>query len=118
MSIEEINKLLDERDSLYELDPKEKMVDGIQQLIEKVIKENFDNFPVDFILETYTRFGCAPNLIYDDNGMFAVTGEGFQPVVTGDELIDGDFTVFVQAKQWKKTIREALKSYLYDEDGE
>jgi hypothetical protein len=70
---------------------------------------------VDFILECLTRFGQAPNVMYDDNGLFAVSSDGFQPVVTGRQRIDGTISVYVNRKQWKKTIRLALKHYLFDE---
>lgn len=50
--------------------------------------------------------------MYDDNGMFAVSGDGYQPVVTGRERIDGAMTVVVEKKQWKKTIRQALKYFI------
>jgi len=51
----------------------------------------------------------APNLIYDDNGMAAVTCGGFHQVVFGDERLEGEFMVIVEKGQWQKTIREAVK---------
>ena len=82
-----INALLDERDALYKLDNDSKRVDGIQKEISTAIRKNFDQYAVDFILETWTRFGAAPNVIYDDNGLFAVTGDGYQKVVFGKERL-------------------------------
>jgi len=107
-----INALLDERDALYKLDNDSKRVDEIQKEISTAIRKNFDQYAVDFILETWTRFGAAPNVIYDDNGLFAVTGDGYQKVVFGKERLEGTFTVFVEKKQWKKTIRQALKQFI------
>ena len=107
-----INALLDERDDLYKKNGKNKRVDEIQKEISIAIIKNFNKYEVDFILETWTRFGAAPNVIYDDNGLFAVSGSGFQPVVTGKERIEGACTVFVEKKQWKKSIRLALKQYI------
>lgn len=112
MTKTKITALLDERDALYKKDSNSKRVDEIQKEISNAIKKNFDKYEVDFILETWTRFGSAPCLIYDDNGMFAVTGDGYQPIVTGKERIEGNFTVFVEKKQWKKTIRQALKQFI------
>ena len=107
-----IKTLLNERDRLYKKDSENKRIDEIQKEISTAIRNNFDEYEVDFIIETWSRFGSAPSLIYDDNGMFAATGDGFQQVVTGKDKIDGVFTVFVQKKQWKKTIRQALKQFI------
>ena len=112
MTVENINKLLDERDKLIEEEADDNLIDFIQQGIVVSLKENFDDYTFDFIFETYTRFGHAPNLIYDDNGKFAISGSGMQPVVFGDELIDGAVTVFVEKEQWFKTVREALWYYM------
>lgn len=113
-TIEEIQLLIKERLSIIkkgksQTDPQ---VDEISEDITNSLIEYFDDYEVDFILETLTHFGDAPNLIYDDNGLFAVTCDGYQPVVTGNQKIEGEFIVFVEKKQWKKTIREALKYYL------
>ena len=62
--------------------------------------------------EKITHLGQSPNIIYDDNGLFAVTSDGFQTVVTGNKKIEGSFLLLVEKKQWKKNIREALKQYL------
>jgi hypothetical protein len=105
-------KLLDERETLIEIDYNDIRIDEIKEEIITEIKKNFNQYEVDFILETYTRFGYAPCLIYDDNGLFAITGDGYQQVVTGKQKLLGNFTVFVQKKQWKKTIRLALKYYI------
>ena len=115
MTKDEIKSLLDIRSAKYSEDENDPQVDTIRDEILAVIKGNFYSYEVDFILETLTRFGSAPNLVYDDNGMFAISDSGYQPVVTGDELIEGALTVFVEAVQWKKTIREALHYYLNDE---
>jgi len=112
MEKEKIKTLLNERDALYETDYTHPKVDEIQKEISDAIKKDFDKYEVDFILETWTRFGSAPCLIYDDNGMFAISGDGYQPVVTGKKRIDGAVTTFVKKTQWKKTIRLALKHYI------
>lgn len=89
-------------------------------LIEKKIKDdiinNFDAYTVEEILETLVKFGDAPNLVFDDNCRFAVSGDGYQPVVTGDELMDGSITVCVEPHMWKKTVREAIYHYLTYEE--
>ncbi len=112
MDKSEIEVLLDERDALYKKDKQNKRVDEIQKQISTAIRKNFDSYEVDFILETWTRFGATPNVIYDDNGLFAVTGDGCQQVVVGNQKLEGAFTVFVEKKQWKKSIRLALKQFI------
>lgn len=109
-----IEALLKERSALLKDKSRkdDNRIDKIQKDIITAIKKNFNKYEVDFILETLTKFGDAPNLIYDDNGMFAVSGDGYQPVVFGNQKIEGSMTVFVKKDQWKKTIREALKHYI------
>lgn len=107
-----INELLDKRDLLIKGKKNSKKVDEIQVNIADAIRKNFDKYEVDFILETWTRFGASPSLIHDDNGLFAISDGGFQPVVTGKQKIHGAITVFVNRKQWKNSIRKALKQYI------
>lgn len=107
-----ILELLKERDSLLKTDEGDERVDAIQTDIVGEFRKRFNDYEVDFILESLTRFGQAPNVIYDDNGLFAVSSAGYQPFVSGRQKIEGAITVFVEKKQWKKTIRLALKNYL------
>lgn len=108
----QISKWLDERALLLETNKKE--ADKIQEKITKIFKDQTDDFPCDFILETMTRFGYAPSVIYDDNGMWMVTGDGAQPVVAEDDVLEGNVNMmfFCERKQWFPTIREALVDYL------
>lgn len=115
MTKQEITLLVKERDNLLKTDEKNVRVDGIQKQITDVFIKKFNHYEVDFILETLTMFGQAPNIIYDDNGLFSVSAAGYQAVVTGRQKIEGAMTVFVEKNQWKKTIRLALKYYLSDE---
>lgn len=116
MKQKELNELVDIRNKILEVDYEDKEADVLAEKIFNTIKENFDELPVDFIIETLTKLGQAPNVIYDDNGNFAVSGDGYQPVVVDDEKISGGFTVFVEAEQWKETIRLALKHYINEQD--
>ncbi|MFA5299688.1 MAG: hypothetical protein WC389_16005 [Lutibacter sp.] len=59
-------------------------------------------------LEELTKIGYAPNLLNDDNGHWAVSGDGFQNLPEGDEPEDISTTIFVEAKSWKDSIKEAL----------
>jgi hypothetical protein len=76
--------------------------------------ENFDTLACDFVLESLTMLGYAPSLLYDDNGCWAVVGDGIQPVVAGNDRLDGNMTFFCEKRQWFKTIRSALGYYLKD----
>jgi hypothetical protein len=111
MSEKEIEKLLKDRHPLLSSDIKK--ADEIEKEIKKDLMSGFDNYRVDFILETLTMFGEAPNVVYDDNGLFAVSSMGYQPVVCGKQRIEGLVSVYVKKNQWEKTIRLALKKYLF-----
>ncbi len=108
----EIDGLIKERLFLIKAGIGDKEVDQIQKKISNYIRKYPDEFEVDFILETWTHFGAAPQLVYDDNGYFAVTDAGYFPVVFGKQKIEGSMQIVVEKKQWKKTIREAVKYYL------
>lgn len=94
----------------------DKQSDVIRDLIMGDMIKNFDAYTIEEIIETLTRFGQAPCLMYDDNGKFALSSDGYQPLVTGDELIDGSINVVVNAHMWKKTVREAIYHYLTYEE--
>ena len=104
--------LLDKRDAILKKNYEDKEADVLQKKIISAIKKNPTKYEVDFIIETFTRFGASPNIIYDDNGLFAIVEEGVQSVVYGNQRLEGAFTLIVEKKQWKKSIREALKYYI------
>lgn len=109
-----IDSYLDERDDLLKKGGKvsNKKADEIEKHIRHTIKHYFWVYPVDFVIETYTRFGAAPQLVYDDNGLFAVSSAGLFPVVYGKQKINGTLFVKVNKAMWKPTIREALKFWI------
>jgi hypothetical protein len=113
MTTDEINDLVKKRDAILEIDYESKEADEIATQIITAFKSwMFGTYPCDFIIETLTKFGLAPKIVYDDNGLFAVTDTGYQTVVTGDEKMDGQITVFCTPDIWEKTIREAIHNYL------
>lgn len=89
-----------------------KQADNIEKKVKDDMIKNFDAYTIEEIIETLTQFGEAPCLVFDDNCRFALSSDGYQPLVTGDELIDGGMTVCVEPHMWKKTIREAVYHYL------
>ncbi len=86
--------------------------DKIQNEITSAFIKQFNGYEVDFILETLSKFGDAPQLLYDDNGRWAVSGDGYAPAVAGTQKIEGSMTAYVKKAQWKNNIRAALKHYL------
>lgn len=94
--------------------PRNPEVEEYTKQIKDYIIEKYNEMPIEFVIETCTRLGEAPNLLYDDNGNFAVSGIGMQPVVTGDERIeDENLCSYVEsASWWFPTIREAVYNYL------
>ena len=93
----------------------DKKSDVIRDEILNDIRKRFVEYQVDEVLETLVRFGQAPCVMYDDNGLFAVSADGMQPVVMDDERLEGCMTVIVEAHMWKPTVREALLHYLTHE---
>lgn len=113
MTQEEISKLVDERNQILREDNESDRADEIEKRITHDLRENFDQFPIDFILETLSHFGQAPNLVYDDNGNWAISCEGMSPVAFDDKKIEGVLNVFVKEDQWFDTIRKAVRHHLF-----
>ncbi len=125
---ENIERLIKERNSYWEAYedswdsddmeykiPEPKEVDKLGSKIRKLINIHADKLEVDFILESLTKLGQAPQVVYDDNGHFAISSSGFGPVVTTESGKFDDresFTTIVEPEEWKDTIREALNYYL------
>ena len=82
-------------------------------LIVILIKEHRCELPLEFILEELTKLGLSPNLVYDDNGNFAITDDSMNEVHF--EPSDTNVFCFVKKECWKSTIRESLNYYLDNE---
>lgn len=81
------------------------------------IAELIDNFKdnkitVEHVLEQLSDMGHCPALIFDDNGHWAVSSAGIQDVSLGEEPSDISTCFFIEAEEWKNTIREAVLHYL------
>lgn len=46
--------------------------------IRAFLRDNQSVLPVDEILETLTKLGASPSVIYDDNGHFTIGRDGWQ----------------------------------------
>lgn len=99
----------------YDRTEDEKKIDELASEIEKYIKLYFEQLSFDLIMEQLGNLGHAPNLLYDDNGHWAVTSDGYQNVVAGDAPEDVETHFFIEASEWKDTPREALKLYINQE---
>lgn len=66
-------------------------------------------------LEKQADEGRSPALVNDDNGHWAVSMSGFQNAVCGDGPQDIETTFFVNANQWKNTVREAIDAAIKQE---
>lgn len=114
--------LIENIQQMGEDDPREKElndeVDNLTREIIDLIKESIAELEFDFIMDQLANMGHCPNLLNDDNGHWAVTCDGYQNVVFGDETQDVETHFYVEAKQWKDTPKEALKVYLTEEEYE
>lgn len=63
--------------------------------------------PKQIIVWLENHQGCA--LVSDDNGHWSVSGNGFQNAVCGDEPQDVETTFFIEAVEWKNSIKEAVE---------
>lgn len=91
-------------------EPKE--IDDLGDEIRKLIESGVKTLDVDFVLETLTKLGDAPQLMYDDNGHFAFSEDCLVPV-TSDKFDESvQFTVFIEPDYWFDNIRDALEYYL------
>ena len=118
----EIEELVQKREDLLgdyvnDTTQMEENSDEIDELAEKIwakLREGAEHLDVDFVLETLTHLGCAPSLVNDDGGRWAVAKAGM------NSLGDGDGTMLVAAyvapDEWSDTVREAIKKYLEDDE--
>lgn len=84
----------------------------IQKIIIDRIKRDPNCMEVDQIIEIMTRFGADPQLVYNDNGQFAVSESATQTGPVGADKFTGYINVPVKKNMWKKNIREALNHYI------
>lgn len=87
-------------------------IDVLADNLLALIRQHRNLLEVDFIIEELTKLGQAPNILYDDNGHFAITADGYSSVST--EPRDASIFSFVRKSQWKRTIREALENFMFE----
>lgn len=91
--------------------PEPPEIDQLSEIIQDKIVKHKEILPIDFIIENLTKLGDAPSIIYDDNGNFSVTVDGWQDIQV-DEPIDLNISFTVKHDSWKSSIRDALIHYL------
>lgn len=92
----------------------ESKIDELAGKIEQSIKDNFTDLASDFILDSLTHLGCCPQLIYDDNGHWAVVEDINCPVPLEEgEYVDNIYIVIKDKNSWQDTIRKAVKYYIF-----
>lgn len=71
-------------------------------------------------LEKLVNRGDCPGVINDDKGHWAVSGSGMQSIQPGPGPDDCQTAFYIEAADWKPTIREAIEAYLdaYDQGGD
>lgn len=106
-----ITDLINKRSELLNVDYDDPIADKIENEIIQILINNFNDFEVDFVTETITYLGYAPQLIYNDNGKFAIGTLVYFPVSI-DEPIEGSMVITFEKDEWKDSIREALYYYL------
>lgn len=104
----------DEELLMYAIQEPKEIDECSEQIFEK-LKKGKEVLDVDFIIEILTHLGDAPNILYDDNGNFAVENSGYQ-TVSVDEKNNMSMTFFVESKKWKSTIRSAIIYYLENDE--
>ena len=63
-------------------------------------------------LEAKASDGSCPGLINDDNGHWALSFEGTQNCPVGDGVEDILTYFFVDAKDWKDSVRDAIDHFM------
>ena len=82
----------------------------MSEMVEPTDKERLD------WLEQIVSEGVCPGLINDDNGHWALVFDGMQNVPTGDAPEDISTSFFIEAHQWRDTVREAIDAALEESE--
>jgi len=95
----------------------EKEIDDLADKILNCIKTYHYSLPFEFVFEELTKLGWAPCLLYDDDGHFAISGDGMQsiPMDSLQETGSDWISHHIVAGGWFPTIRQALEHYLNEE---
>jgi len=111
-----IAELIEKRSKLLDLNYDDPEADKLTVEIIGYLTDRFDTLTVDFIIESFTKLGFSPSILYDDNGLWIIQDTGFQSIPVdekGNEGIIENMSFIIEDKKgWKPTIREALKFWI------
>src|ERR1035437_6322840 len=117
-----LQELINTRKALFSDDEKiqkknDKQIDELAEQVWAFVREHREKLSVEQMIESITHLGAAPSILYDDNGHFTIGGKGHQNLPTFEDGWETKETYFeggwtVKPGGWKKTIREALSTYL------
>lgn len=119
-------KLWNEYDNSYDasigdfgeyLTPWNPIIDDLGVQIYNLIEDNYNNLPLELVLEELSKLGHAPSLLYDDNGHWSIATDGYQSIPPDSEPCDIESVFVVKEKDWFNTINEALQNY-FENDNE
>ncbi len=104
-------KSYDDIKDVYTINEPKEIDEIADEIIDYILKHK-DDIEFEVIIETLTHIGSSPNLLYDDNGNFAITSDGIQSISFGDEPTDIETSFHVEKEHWFPTIRKALNHFL------
>lgn len=91
-----------------------KKIDFLASNILNLISFGFDDLNFEFIVHHLSRLGMSVNLLYDDNGNWAIGSDGFQNISPDSEPTDTDMYFYIPKKSWQSSPSKALKYFLDD----
>ena len=83
---------------------------AMKQQILELFRDCCSAFEPLYIFETWTRLGMAPNLLYDDDGLFAIDFGGYQSIpdkTKEDYIVSISFSV--EKKHWQESPLKAIE---------
>ena len=107
--IDEQEKSFDSSLEEYNID-NDKIIDELSNEIFLLIKKHKEVLSFEFIFEELTKLGFGICLLYDDNGHFAISTDGYQTI--SENVSDITMYNFIEKEDWKNNIREALYLFL------
>ena len=116
----QITDLSKKRYELFAIENEEdELSDEVNEEIDKLAVQILDyiktwrrTLPFEFIMEELTKLGWAPCLLYDDDGHWAISGEGMQSIPMDEHQETGEDWISHWVSEWHDTIRQALDNYL------
>lgn len=96
----------------------DQQIDTLSAGIQSLLTVNVNTLPFEFILHHLSKLGICVNVLNDDNGHWAVTGDGYQSLAGEDTPCDIETHFWVGARHWKADLREALEFFLTDNEDE